>query len=561
MSANAFLTQFPVDPTDAATIPILDDMQGNILKGHGRQFTFNMFLSFKPGKKRAVRNWLADFSRIFVTTAKKQLDETQRYHDERIPGSIFVSVFLTGAGYKYLGVAPGRTPDNMQFKKGMKQSQSTLGDNISNWETGLNGSAGDVHAMILVADADVHHARSLMRAIRLAVAPEATVVAVERGVTLRNAKGDGIEHNNYVDGISQPVFFEADLPPTTTNWDPRANPGLMLVADPGGKFGEDSLGSYFVFRKLEQNVRGFKTREKEVAKTVFGLPADQSTWTDAQKAQAELIGAMTVGRFEDGTPVVLSDHESDPMPGQQENDFNYAAAGSESKCPFHAHIRKSGPRTDGFGTTNDPQSVETNKGRRLVRRGIPYEDAPRVRDADGELSDEPEDQPESGVGLLFMCYVADIANQFEFVQSAWVNSPIFSQPGAGPGPLTGKDPLIGQPADGSAPTLYHWPTQYGEPGRQDAPFGDFITMRGGEYFFAPCLSMLQSLKVTKAAAPGAKKLFPNLSIADANMKASNLDGLPQHFPDPTVPLNPVLQLFIPDQSDIGAGVVAVAANH
>lgn len=551
--ANSFLTQFPVDAAD----PALDDMQGNILKGHGRQFTFNMFLCFKPGKKNEVRNWLADFSRIFVTTAKQQLDETQRFHDERIPGSIFVSVFLTAAGYAYLGVNAAKTPADPRFAKGMKASKAALQDpDPSTWAPGLNDT---LHAMILVADADVHHARSLMRAIRLAIAPEAAVVAVERGVALRNAKGEGIEHNNYVDGISQPVFFTEDLPPTTAHWDPRATPALMAVPDPGGKDAH-SLGSYFVFRKLEQNVRGFKSREKAVAKSVFNLPADEATWTEAQKDQAELIGAWAVGRFEDGTPVMTHGTAQNPALGHQENDFNFAAAGSQSKCPFHSHIRKSGPRTDGPGSSslaNEP----FNKTKRLVRRGIPFENAPRVRDAAGNLSDDADDQPTGGVGLLFMCYVADIAGQFEFVQQTWVNNPDFSRPGTGP------DPLIGQPVNTFA---YNWPTGYGASTTKAAPFGDFITMRGGEYFFAPCLSMLQSLKVAKKVSPGTAAKVPNTPVAAGTVKPGDPVAKPgiidlfipeilRGHPDPAAALDPMLQLFIPDKADVGAGVVA--AGH
>ena len=562
--AGSFLTQFPVSPTDAA----LNDMQGNILKGHGRQFTFNIFLSFKAGKKNDVRNWLASYSTAFVTTARKQLDDTQRFHDERIPGGVFSALFLSAAGYAFLGVEAAKTPTDARFAKSMRDPvvNTALHDpSPSTWHQGLNGAAGTIHALVLVADADVHHARSLARAIKQSLAGKADVVAVERGVVLRNAKGDGIEHNNYVDGISQPVFFADEMPPTVAQWNPQATPALMMVPDPGGKFGPNSLGSYFVFRKLEQNVRGFKTREKEVAKAVFNLPADQATWTPAQQEQAELIGAWAVGRFEDGTPVMLHDQGKGPALGHQENDFNYAAAGSEGKCPFHAHIRKSGPRTDVGGPV-------FNKAKRLVRRGIPYEDAPRTRQADGNLSDNPAEQPTGGVGLLFMCYVADIAAQFEFVQQSWVNSSSFAQPG------TGKDPLIGQPADN---TVYHWPPAYGDTThpKKDVPFGDFITMRGGEYFFAPCLSMLQGLRVPTRAVV---TKVPNVPVLTTIPKPGEpiehalVAGGPEVFapagmlvhPDAAAQfdgsilgklglnqLDPVLQLFVPEKADIGAGVV------
>ncbi len=287
---------------------------------------------------------------------------------------------------------------------------------------------------------------------------------------------------------------------------------------------------------------------------VFNLPDKEAIWTEAQTEQAELIGAGAVGRFEDGTPVVLHGTEQDPALGHQENNFNYADAGSAGKCPFHAHIRKSGPRTDGAG-------MGFNKDKRLVRRGIPFQNAPRIRKPDGDLSDKPEEQPTDGVGLLFMCYVADIANQFEFVQRDWVNSPTFAQGG------TGKDPLIGQPADN---TIYHWPPAYGDTThpKKDVSFGDFITMRGGAYFFAPSISMLKSLKPIVLLDRGIK--LP-VAVAETDIpKVNEVLKNPQLNLDALHPgirvvladlavaqLDQTLQLFVPDKTDIGAGVVNV----
>jgi Dyp-type peroxidase family len=514
MPAAQFLTQFPVNPTD----PILDDLQGNILKGHGRQFTFNLFLSFKPGQQASVRTWIANFSNVFVTSARKQLDETALFHSQHIPGGIFTSFYLSAAGYAYLGVPAAKMPTDSQFAHGMQASGAALHDPApATWSPGLNGASGAIHAMVLIADADVHLARGLARAVRLSLVDKGVVVATERGVVLRNAKGDGIEHNNYVDGISQPVFFADEMPAHHDQWNPSATPSLMLVADPGGKDG-NSLGSYFVFRKLEQNVRGFKANEKAMAAAVLAPGADP-----------ELAGAMLVGRFEGGTPVLLSSTDTNPGPANQENNFNFAAMGSESKCPFQAHIRKSAPRTDVGGPV-------FNKTKRLVRRGIPFEDKPRVRNAEGNLSDNPADQPTGGVGLLFMCYVANIQGQFEFVQKSWLNEPSFSQPS------TGKDPIVGEPHAGPSGTMYQWPTNWGSSTKKPAAFGDFVTMRGGEYFFAPSLSMLKSLR---PSAPIVVK-HPNI-LDDLRLSLGPL------FPHLQV-LDPVLQLFVPDPVDTGAGV-------
>src|SRR5439155_488625 len=93
--------------------------------------------------------------------------------------------------------------------------------------------------------------------------------------------------------------------------------------------------------KLEQHVRKFKEAEKALAKKL-GLKSEE----DRERA-----GAMIVGRYEDGTPLTLS--EEDKMIGSAiTNNFNYhetragLADDKGLRCPFHAHIRKSNPRRE-----------------------------------------------------------------------------------------------------------------------------------------------------------------------------------------------------------------------
>jgi hypothetical protein len=125
--------------------------------------------------------------------------------------------------------------------------------------------------------------------------------------------------------------------------------------------------------------------------------------------------------------------------------------------------------------------------------------------------------------------------------------------------------------------VYHWPPAYGDTThpKKDVPFGDFITMRGGEYFFAPCLSMLQSLRVATPLATGVATKVPNVPVlttvpkpgepvmhspvlASAEVLA-HVDGnsIGNLLPN-TNPLDSVLLLFVPETIDIGAGVVNIA---
>jgi deferrochelatase/peroxidase EfeB len=93
--------------------------------------------------------------------------------------------------------------------------------------------------------------------------------------------------------------------------------------------------------------------------------------------------------------------------------------------------------------------------------------------------------PKTGVGLLFMSFQKSIVNQFEFIQKTFANSPSF------PTPNTGMDPIIGQglpTSNGKYAKKYNDKTTL-----TVAPFEKFVTMKGGEYFFAPSIPFLKAL--------------------------------------------------------------------
>jgi Dyp-type peroxidase family len=241
------------------------------------------------------------------------------------------------------------------------------------------------------------------------------------------------------------------------------------VKDTGGKT-PDSFGSYFVFRKLDQNVFDFKKEEERISKLFNSTNGIKDRNGVPNK---ELAGAMLVGRFEDGSEVVLNSNEKGiTIPQQLTNDFDYHSDSSASRCPFHAHIRITNPRAN--------VGIPFAKSVRLIRRGIPYNDANRnVKKLD-------TDKPKMGVGLLFMCYQANISSQFEFIQSSWANQ------GNIGGHFVGKDGVIGQ---GPNTTVRELPNQWGANNSLQSvnSFHGFVTNKGGEYFFTPCISFLRSL--------------------------------------------------------------------
>jgi Dyp-type peroxidase family len=446
-------------PAAAAELAMLNDLQGNILKGHGRHFTSNIFLKFDASKKAAVKKYLAVLAKD-VDTALDQLTATQVFKASGHEAGTFVALLLTAKGYDALGEAAAK-PKGAAFNDGMK-NRPLQDPPAGKWESTFKG---DVHAMLLVAanTAKQRNAEAAAYVTAIKATGAIAVLGTEEGNAVFNDDGNGIEHFGYVDGRSQPLMLQEDVDKEAANggidqWDPSIKLSQVLARCPGGKLAV-SHGSYFVFRKLEQDVKGFKKREEKLAE-LLKLEGD-----DAERA-----GATVVGRFENGTPVALSPTEVPFNPAEGVvNNFNFASDPAGLKCPFAGHIRKSNPRND----TSD------SKDHLMARRGIPFGTR-----TDGPNDGKTNNKPSGGVGLLFMAYQSDLENQFEFTQRFWVNNANFKTAGVG------IDPLIGQPAGAAA---QQWPKEYGKSLSEPIDFSGFVTMKGGEYFFAPSLSYLLSL--------------------------------------------------------------------
>ena len=450
---------------------MLEDLQGNILKHHGREVAYHIFVRFKTAKVAEAKKWIKKFAQNNVVSAKKQLlDAQSRRLDKTFDGGVFFNLSLSAKGYTKLGIAAAKKPTDPKFVAGMQASAATLADKITDWEPELKAV---IDALIIVSDTAGSKAESQKRRIVNELTAITDLIHVQRGEILRNEHHLGIEHFGYVDGISQPMFLKGEIDEQSINtlWHDDAVLKLALVKDTGGSFA-DSFGSYLVFRKLEQDVLSFKTKEEEISGLFNGGDGVKDRNGEPNN---ELAGAMIVGRFENGTEVINNSRERNiTQDAQLSNDFNYGTDSGALKCPFHAHIRITNPRAD---VPTPPGFV---KGVRLVRRGIPFNDIGR------DVEDLENDKPTGGVGLLFMCYQANLSNQFEFIQSTWANQGNIS------GHLVGQDPIIGQ---GPNATDRKLPDQWGTAnGLQSVKtFSGFVTNRGGEYFFTPSISFLKSL--------------------------------------------------------------------
>lgn len=413
---------------------IANDIQGNILKGHGRKHVTLLFFTFKPDSVAEAKTWLHSFASTHLTTAAQQKQQTLNFQKSG-EEAYFFGLYLTAACYDYLDLIT-KKPLDAQFQKGMAAASviADLQDPSVNeaWEpqwTEGNHEAKMIHGCVLIAfngertDLDL-----TTQFIKNQVMPFADTFE-EKGDGLKNDIGDDIEHFGYVDGISQPKFFKEEIEGVpTSQWDPSASWDLVLTEDADG-----SYGSYWVFRKLEQNVRKFKYDEKQAAFS-RGLTGEA----------AELVGAEMVGRWENGMPRTLGSDDStigdytiDATTISKINNFNFAND-PNIRCPYHAHIRKVNPR-DG--------SLE-----RIARRGIPYGERTKK-----SLEKPIEHGPTEGVGLLFQCFQSDIGKQFEAMQKA--------------ANMGTKDPVIGCPAQ-----------------------NQYVKLKGGGYFFAPSRRFFDNLK-------------------------------------------------------------------
>ncbi|MFZ2406876.1 MAG: peroxidase, partial [Methylobacter sp.] len=248
-------------------------------------------------------------------------------------------------------------------------------------------------------------------------------------------------------------------------------------------------GSYLVLRQLAQDVPG------------FWQFLDKASGSIPEKR--EQLAAAMVGRQRNGLPLVPPAAEDIPgIPGDDRlNQFNYVSDPGGNRCPLGAHIRRSNPRTGdlpsgvsgfvnrlikilGFGLKRpDEDLVASSRFHRLLRRGRAYGPVLAPEDA------VKPDAPVAKRGLHFICLVANISRQFEFVQNAWSMSSKFS------GVQQERDPLLGHRKplkSGMSTDRFNRPNPAG-PMQITESLPQFITVRGGGYFFMPGLRALKYL--------------------------------------------------------------------
>lgn len=502
----------------------LDEIQGNILAGFNKDHQTLIFFRLSEDRG-AARAWLAELtpdvaSTIEVKAFNDLFKLVNKRRDSRHRGergtveSTWVNVAFTFAGLERLG-APnlGELPE--AFQQGMASRAELIGDVGQNAPGGwVFGASGTIDGVVIVgADSAEDLDREVAREHRLLARHGGSLVYEQAGRARTDLPGH--EHFGFKDGISQPGIrgFTDSTGPDENQGQPGQDliwPGEFILGYPRQRpapapgYGQGAEprtseldpepgeiaqpqpdwalnGSYFVVRRLRQDVSGFLA-------ALAGFAAAQP------RSTAEQVGAKFVGRYRTGAPLepvegVATAAEStagDPSFAHPElldddhiNNFEYQAGDSGGAIvPLAAHIRKAYPRDEATigGGEADTQT------HRLLRRGIPFGKPYKAGAPDGTphgAIDYPDDR-----GLVFACYQTNLETQFEFVQMRWVNDTAFPQADAG------QDPVISQ---NTSPRSFTMPG--GQPDHLEL-LNQWVTTTGGEYFFQPSISALGVLSQT-----------------------------------------------------------------
>ena len=449
----------------------LDDIQDNIATPIFMRYGRHVFFKFNDGAKG--RAWM---QRLF-----KRVNAREQEHGTRFT----INIGFTFEGLKTLGLSQ-RSLDSFPeaFRVGMRGRAAAIGDVGPNapehWEGGLGGP--EIHAMgwIRTDSDDGREAATRIIQDEMDAVGGIEIRFIQDTMALAHANGIGSEgeHFGFADPISQPPIEGMDTPchpgdgvlEADGTW--RAvKPGEFLLGyeDEAGAHGTcvpepfelRVNGTFLVFRKLYQNVAGFRRYLATAATSLYG---------SADTSEQQRVAAKMMGRWPSGCPLDLSPEKDDPAIAadpDRRNNFSYEGDDQGLRCPLGAHLRRSNPRSTPL------KRATAVRRHRLLRRGVEY--GPHL--PDGELENDGVDR-----GLVALFIQADIERQFEFVQHEWMQGGDFI--GLDPNE---QDPIVAGNGDGS---------QMSVPGSKRPFLFDlpaFVNVKGGEYLFVPGLQALQGL--------------------------------------------------------------------
>jgi Dyp-type peroxidase family len=486
------------------------DVQGLVRYGYGR-LREACFLQLRINSPSEARSWLRTAP---VTTAVEM----------KPPPKTALQVAFTCEGLQALQVPQeviqGFSPEFISGMAGEESRSRRLGDVGANAPVGWRwGSAEKMPHVLLMLYAEPGSLENWKQAVRGDAWEDAFTVLdlleaerlsdtepfgfkdgisqpkIDWGGTRKPDKGDRLQYSNLVTlgefllGYPNEYGKYTTRPLVSRGDDQTA--GLLPAAEDPDKRDVGRNGSYLVFRQLAQDVSS------------FWKFLDEQVKGDAD-ARTKLAEAM-VGRKVNGEPLVpLSvrkiEGEGEDADSLRLNQFTYEPDSDGTHCPLGAHIRRANPRngdlpygtrgffswlarTLGFGRKGIRDDlISSTRFHRILRRGRAYGPPLSLGEA---LQPGQADKWERG--LYFICVNASIGRQFEFVQNAWIMGTKFG------GLSEESDPLLGNrlPIPGCPKTNTFTVPQPDGMRHRITSLPQFVTVRGGAYFFLPSLRALR----------------------------------------------------------------------
>jgi Dyp-type peroxidase family len=446
----------------------IEDIQGFVLSSYSKNMPCANYVLLRITQAAACRQWLKKITPLITTGKDRKTDYC-------------LNIAFTASAFQKFGFkADELLTFSVPFQEGMTTPtrQQILGDDGSsapeNWTWGNDQNPVDLLLLVFAKDED--ELKKQLTEIKAGIALTGGIDIVQSLSAGRQP--DSHEHFGFLDGIGQPVIEGTDRKTSQLNRTGHATvikagefilgyENEMQKTDPlpaTGSMQQFGLnGTYLVLRQLEQHVHKFWNYLKETTSNEQGPGTPQAQ---------EKLGAKIVGRWKSGAPVTTYP-DADPAPSatNEENNFSYANSDKSGfGCPFGAHIRRTNPRDS---LLDDPAlSLLTVKRHRIIRRGRSYGD--RTKDV---YQDDGKER-----GLHFICVNSNIERQFEFIQQTWVNNQNFAT-------LDHEtDPLVGHRDELNLFTIQGCPAR-----TRIHNLPEFVTTKGGAYFFMPGIGALKEL--------------------------------------------------------------------